>query len=67
MAAAIEGMLAPAVYPELKANAMKAAQNMTWETESAGYVAAIGALISASAVPAPVSAAAGARAARSLP
>ncbi len=67
MAAAIEGMLAPEVYPELKANAMKAAQSMTWETESAGYVAAIGALISASAVPAPVSAAAGARAARSLP
>ncbi|HEU0155751.1 MAG TPA: glycosyltransferase family 4 protein [Stellaceae bacterium] len=67
IAAAIEGMLAPQVYPELRANVMKAAEEMTWEREGAAYVAAIGALIPASAGSAPVSGPAPAAASRPHP
>ncbi len=45
MAQVIGGMLDPQVHRGLKANVMRAAEEMTWERESVPYVALIGALM----------------------
>lgn len=52
MARVIAHLLDPQIYPGLKANVMRAAEEMTWERECVPYVALVGSLMQPGAAPA---------------